>query len=278
MSQADITYNELLRFVMHNGNKRSDRTGTGTISYFGIQRRYRLTSLAPGTYVEFPLLTTKKIHWKSVVYELLWFLKGDTNTKYLVDNGVKIWNEWADENGDLGPIYGKQWRAWEGKGQPIDQIARVIETIKKDPCSRRMVVSAWNVSDLSEMALEPCHCLFQFYVEDHKLSCQLYQRSADLFLGVPFNIASYSLLTAMMAQICGLGVGQLIHTIGDAHIYMNHIDQVNEQLSRLPRNGPTVKINTRFKDINDFEFDHLTLCDYDPHPVIKAPVAVRADQ
>ncbi len=261
-------YHDLLQHILENGSIKTDRTGTGTISVFGYQNRY---NLAEG----FPLVTTKKLHLKSIIYELLWFLNGDTNTKYLNDNGVKIWDEWAAENGDLGPVYGKQWRSWECKnGSTIDQISELIETIKKNPDSRRMIVNAWNVADLPEMALSPCHCLFQFYVADGKLSCQLYQRSADSFLGVPFNIASYALLTMMIAQVCELEVGDFIHTFGDLHLYSNHIDQANLQLSRELRPLPTMKINPNVKDIFSFQYADFQLIDYNPHPHIKAEVAV----
>ncbi len=261
-------YEDFLKYVFENGTAKTDRTGTGTVSVLGGQLRFDLSK-------SFPLITSKKVHWKSVVYELLWFLKGDTNTKYLTDNGVKIWNEWADENGDLGPVYGKQWRSWEGaNGKTYDQIQTVLDTIKKNPDSRRMIVNAWNVAELDQMALTPCHCLFQFYVADGKLSCQLYQRSADLFLGVPFNIASYALLTLMMAQECGLEAGEFVHTFGDAHIYSNHFEQVKEQLSREPRPYPSIKLNPEIKSIFDFDFNDFELVDYNPHPRISAPVAV----
>jgi thymidylate synthase len=261
-------YHDLLQYILDNGSVKTDRTGTGTISVFGYQNRY---NLAEG----FPLVTTKKLHLKSIIYELLWFLNGDTNTKYLNDNGVKIWDEWAAENGDLGPVYGKQWRSWETKnGTTIDQITELIETIKKNPDSRRMIVNAWNVGDLPEMALSPCHCLFQFYVADGKLSCQLYQRSADSFLGVPFNIASYAILTMMIAQVCNLEVGDFIHTFGDLHLYSNHIEQANLQLSRELRPLPIMKINPDVKDIFNFQYADFQLIDYHPHPHIKAAVAV----
>lgn len=261
-------YEDFLKHVFENGTTKTDRTGTGTISVFGGQLRFDLSK-------SFPLITSKKVHWKSVVYELLWFLKGDTNIKYLTDNGVKIWNEWADENGDLGPVYGKQWRSWKGAdGKTYDQIKTVLETLKKNPDSRRMIVNAWNVGELDQMALTPCHCLFQFYVADGKLSCQLYQRSADLFLGVPFNIASYALLTLMMAQECGLQPGEFVHTFGDAHIYSNHFEQVKEQLSREPRPYPTIKLNPEIKSVFDFNYNDFELEDYNPHPRISAPVAV----
>lgn len=261
-------YHDLLRHILEHGATKTDRTGTGTRSVFGYQMRF---NLAEG----FPLLTTKKLHLRSIIYELLWFLNGDTNIKYLNKNGVRIWDEWADPNGDLGPVYGKQWRSWEGaNGQTIDQISQVIETIKKNPDSRRMVVSAWNVADLPQMALSPCHCLFQFYVADGKLSCQLYQRSADVFLGVPFNIASYALLTMMVAQVCDLKPGDFVHTFGDTHLYLNHLEQAQLQLTREPRPLPTMRINPAVKSIFDFKFEDFTLENYDPHPHIKATVAV----
>ncbi|REJ18884.1 MAG: thymidylate synthase [Bacillaceae bacterium] len=261
-------YLNLCRHVLEHGVKKQDRTGTGTISTFGYQMRF---DLAKG----FPLVTTKKIHLKSVIYELLWFLKGDTNVKYLQEHGVRIWNEWADENGDLGPIYGYQWRSWTGAdGNTIDQISNVIEQIKTNPHSRRLIVSAWNVADLDKMALPPCHAFFQFYVAEGKLSCQLYQRSADLFLGVPFNIASYALLTMMIAQVCDLELGEFIHTFGDVHIYNNHIEQVKLQLTREPRPLPTMKLNKEVKSIFDFTYKDFTLEGYDPHPHIKGEVSV----
>jgi thymidylate synthase len=261
-------YQELLQHIIKNGVDKGDRTGTGTRSVFGYQMRFDLQK-------GFPMVTTKKLHLKSIVYELLWFLNGDTNTQYLKDHKVSIWNEWEDENGDLGPVYGKQWRAWESSdGRIIDQITELIHTIKTNPNSRRIVVSAWNVGDLSKMALLPCHCLFQFYVADGKLSCQLYQRSADVFLGVPFNIASYALLTMMIAQVCGLEAGDFVHTFGDTHLYSNHFEQANLQLSREPRPLPTMQINPNIKDIFSFKFEDFTLENYDPHPPIKAPVAV----
>src|SRR3989339_1000986 len=261
-------YHDLLKHILANGVAKTDRTGTGTISCFGYQMRF---DLAKG----FPLVTTKKLHLKSIIYELLWFLKGDTNTKYLTDHGVSIWNEWANENGDLGPVYGKQWRSWEGAdGKVIDQITDVLHQLKHNPDSRRMIVSAWNVGELSQMALMPCHSLFQFYVADGKLSCQLYQRSADVFLGVPFNIASYALLTMMMAQVTGLEPGDFVHTFGDVHIYNNHVDQVETQLARAPRQLPTIKINPNIKNINDFKYEDFELIGYDPHPGIKAPIAI----
>lgn len=261
-------YLDLLNHVMTNGTMKSDRTGTGTKSVFGYQMRF---NLADG----FPLLTTKKLHLKSIIYELLWFLNGDTNVKYLQDNGVRIWNEWADENGDLGPVYGHQWRSWpDYNGGTIDQIQNVVNMIKNTPDSRRMIVSAWNVAEVDSMALPPCHSLFQFYVADGKLSLQLYQRSADIFLGVPFNIASYALLLMMMAQVTGLETGEFVHTLGDAHIYTNHFDQVREQLSRDPRPLPKMRINPDIKSIFDFKYEDFSLEDYNPHPHIKGVVAV----
>lgn len=261
-------YQALLQHVLNNGIAKSDRTGTGTISIFGYQMRF---NLAAG----FPLLTTKKVHLKSVIHELLWFLKGDTNVKYLHDNGVTIWDEWANLDGNLGPVYGSQWRSWHAcDGQVIDQITQVIEQIKTNPDSRRLIVSAWNVGDLAKMALPPCHLLFQFYVADGKLSCQLYQRSADIFLGVPFNIASYALLTMMVAQVCDLQLGEFVHTVGDAHIYSNHLEQVNLQLSRTPRELPKMELNPAIKDIFEFKYTDFTLSDYNPHPAIAAKVAI----
>lgn len=261
-------YLELMQHVRDHGHKKSDRTGTGTLSVFGYQMRFNLSE-------GFPLVTTKKCHLKSIIHELLWFLQGNTNTKYLKDNGVSIWDEWANSNGDLGPIYGHQWRSWPGTdGQHIDQISQVIEQIRNTPDSRRMIVSAWNVSELNKMRLPPCHAFFQFYVADGKLSCQLYQRSADIFLGVPFNIASYALLTLMMAQVCELQPGDFVHTLGDAHLYLNHLDQVQEQLIRKPRRLPTMQLNSAIKSIFDFAYTDFTLQGYDPHPSIKAPVAV----
>lgn len=261
-------YHELLKKVLETGTKKTDRTGTGTRSIFGYQMRYDLSE-------GFPLVTTKKVHLKSIIYELLWFLKGDTNIKFLTDNGVTIWNEWADENGDLGVVYGKQWRSWESPfGDGIDQIKNVINQIKTNPDSRRLIVSAWNVADLPDMALPPCHLLFQFYVADGKLSLQLYQRSADLFLGVPFNIASYALLLMMVAQVTGLEAGDFVHTIGDAHIYENHVEQVELQLSREIRDLPKMQLNPNVKHIDDFSYDDFTLSDYNPHPLIKAKVAI----
>ena len=262
------TYLNLMQHVLDHGTKKSDRTGTGTVSVFGYQMRFDLVD-------GFPLVTTKKCHLKSIVHELLWFLQGDTNIAYLKENGVKIWDEWADENGNLGPVYGKQWRSWAtADGRTIDQISEVIAQIKKNPDSRRLIVSAWNVGELDQMALAPCHAFFQFYVADGKLSCQLYQRSADIFLGVPFNIASYALLTLMMAQVCGLEPGDFVHTFGDAHLYLNHMEQTELQLSREPHALPTMKINPAVKNIFDFKFEDFTLEGYDPHPAIKAPVAV----
>jgi thymidylate synthase len=261
-------YLNLLQHILENGVSKTDRTGTGTMSCFGSQLRFDLQK-------GFPMVTTKKLHLKSIVYELLWFLKGETNIKYLNEHGVSIWNEWADENGELGPVYGKQWRSWEGAdGVVVDQISQVIEQIKKTPDSRRLIVSAWNVADLSKMALMPCHALFQFYVADGKLSCQLYQRSADVFLGVPFNIASYALLTMMMAQVCDLEVGEFVHTFGDVHLYNNHIDQAKLQLTRTPFALPGMKINSSVKNIFDFEFEDFHLENYQSHPAIKAAVAV----
>jgi thymidylate synthase len=262
------TYLDLLRYVRDTGIRKSDRTGTGTISVFGYQMRFNLQD-------GFPLVTTKKCHLRSIIHELLWFLKGETNVRYLKENGVSIWDEWANEQGELGPIYGFQWRSWPAPdGRHIDQIQRVLDDLKSNPDSRRIIVSAWNVADLDKMALAPCHAFFQFYVADGKLSCQLYQRSADLFLGVPFNIASYALLTLMVAQVTGLKPGDFVHTLGDAHIYLNHLDQVNEQLSREPRALPAMKMNPDVKNLFDFKFEDFTLEGYDPHPAIKAPVAV----
>jgi thymidylate synthase len=261
-------YLKLLEHVKQNGQKKEDRTGTGTMSVFGYQMRFNLNE-------GFPLLTTKKVHLKSVIYELLWFLSGDTNIKFLKDNGVSIWDEWADENGNLGPVYGHQWRSWPtSEGREIDQISNLINQIKKTPDSRRLIVSAWNVGEINKMKLPPCHCFFQFYVADGRLSCQLYQRSADIFLGVPFNIASYALLTQMIAHVCGLECGEFIHTLGDAHIYTNHINQVNEQLRRKPKKLPQIKINPSVKNIFDFKYEDFSLEGYDPYPLIKAPVAV----
>jgi thymidylate synthase len=257
-----------MQHVLDLGTNKSDRTGTGTTSVFGYQMRFDLSK-------GFPLVTTKKCHLKSIIHELLWFLQGSTNTKYLKDNGVSIWDEWADENGNLGPVYGKQWRSWETvDGRVIDQIKIAVDQLKTNPDSRRIIVSAWNVGELDKMALAPCHAFFQFYVADGKLSCQLYQRSADIFLGVPFNIASYALLTMMMAQVCGLKAGDFVHTFGDAHLYSNHMEQTALQLSREPRPLPTMRINPDVKDIFGFKFEDFTLEGYDPHPAIKAPVAV----
>ncbi len=261
-------YLDLLRHVMEHGTMKADRTGTGTKSVFGYQMRFDLSD-------GFPLLTTKKLHLKSIIYELLWFLKGDTNVKYLQDNGVRIWNEWADADGNLGPIYGKQWRAWRDyNGGTIDQLSEAVETIRTNPDSRRIIVSAWNVADLPEMHLPPCHAFYQFYVADGRLSLQLYQRSADIFLGVPFNIASYALLLMMVAQVTGLKAGDFVHTLGDAHIYTNHFEQVREQLSREPRQLPTMRINPEVKSLFDFKYEDFTLENYNPHPHIKGVVAV----
>jgi len=261
-------YHDLLQHILDHGVKKEDRTGTGTISVFGYQMRFNLEE-------GFPLVTTKKLHLRSIIHELLWFLDGDTNVKYLKDNKVSIWDEWADENGELGPVYGKQWRSWTTReGGSIDQIKQVVETLKKNPDSRRIIVSAWNVEDIPNMALAPCHCLFQFYVADGKLSCQLYQRSADTFLGVPFNIASYALLTMMMAQVCGLKVGDFVHTFGDAHLYLNHLEQAQTQLAREPRELPKMIINPEVKSIFDFKYEDFELIGYDPHPHIKAAVSV----
>jgi len=261
-------YLDLMQHVLSHGAHKSDRTGTGTLSIFGAQLRFDLNA-------GFPLLTTKKVHLKSIVHELLWFLKGETSVKYLQDNGVTIWNEWADAQGNLGPVYGYQWRSWPAAdGRHIDQIGQVLEQIRTNPDSRRMIVSAWNVADLDKMALMPCHAFFQFYVAGGKLSCQLYQRSADLFLGVPFNIASYALLTMMIAQVCGLAPGDFVHTFGDSHLYLNHLDQAREQLSREPRQLPLMRINPRVNNLFDFKYEDFTLDGYDPHPAIKAPIAV----
>lgn len=261
-------YEQLLKYIYENGINKTDRTGTGTRSIFGAQLRFNLEE-------GFPLITTKKVHVKSIFHELLWFIKGDTNTRYLKEHGVSIWDEWADQDGNLGPVYGYQWRNWPAPdGRHIDQLTEVIETIQKNPDSRRMIVSAWNVADLPKMALMPCHAFFQFYVGDGKLSCQLYQRSADMFLGVPFNIASYALLTHMVAQVCCLKVGEFVHTFGDAHIYNNHFEQVELQLSREPRSYPTLRMNPAVKSIFDFCYEDFTIEHYDPHPAIKAPVAV----
>lgn len=261
-------YLDLLQHVLDNGVQKEDRTGTGTRSVFGYQMRFNLED-------GFPLLTTKKLHLRSIIYELLWFLRGDTNIQYLHDHKVSIWDEWADANGDLGPVYGSQWRSWpDGKGGTIDQISNVVRQIKENPDSRRLMVTAWNPAEIEEMALPPCHCLFQFYVENGRLSCQLYQRSADIFLGVPFNIASYSLLTMMMAQSTGLKPGDFVHTFGDAHIYNNHIEQCQLQLTREPRKLPTMRLNPEKKDIFSFDYDDFTLENYDPHPHIKGEVSV----
>ena len=261
-------YLELMQHVLEQGHKKSDRTGTGTLSVFGYQMRFNLED-------GFPLVTTKKCHLKSIIHELLWFLQGGTNIKYLNDNGVSIWDEWADKNGNLGPIYGRQWRSWpKADGQHVDQITQVIRQIKETPDSRRMVISAWNVADLDKMKLPPCHAFFQFYVADGKLSCQLYQRSADIFLGVPFNIASYALLTLMVAQSCNLEPGDFVHTLGDAHLYLNHLDQAREQLSRQPRGLPLMQLNPAVLNILDYDFADFTLGNYNPHPMIKAPIAV----
>lgn len=261
-------YLDLVRHIIDHGIDKGDRTGTGTWSVFGHQMRFDLSQ-------GFPMLTTKKLHLKSIIYELLWFLNGDTNVKYLQENGVRIWNEWADENGDLGPIYGKQWVSWpKDNGETINQIAKAVDTIKNNPNSRRIIINAWNVAELDQMALTPCHALFQFYVANGRLSCQLYQRSADVFLGVPFNIASYALLTMMMAQVCDLEAGEFVHTFGDVHLYKNHLKQAKLQLSRTPRSLPSVRINPEVKDIFSFEFEDFELIDYDPHPHIKAKVAV----
>ncbi|MBR5920345.1 MAG: thymidylate synthase [Bacteroidales bacterium] len=261
-------YLDLMRTILDEGHYKADRTGTGTYSIFGYQMRFDLQK-------GFPLLTTKKLHLRSIIYELLWFLRGDTNIQYLHDHNVTIWDEWADENGDLGPVYGKQWRSWEAPdGRVIDQITSLIEQLKRNPDSRRLIVSAWNPADVDQMALPPCHTMFQFYANDGQLSCQLYQRSADVFLGVPFNIASYALLTMMVAQVCGLKVKDFVHTFGDAHIYSNHVEQAKLQLSRDPRPLPQMRINPEVKSIFDFQYEDFTLENYDPHPHIKAEVAV----
>ncbi len=261
-------YHQLMDHVLQHGTKKEDRTGTGTLSVFGYQARYNLEE-------GFPLVTTKKLHLKSIIHELLWFLQGDTNVKYLTDHGVSIWNEWADEEGNLGPVYGSQWRSWRGaNGETVDQITSVVEQIKKNPDSRRLIVSAWNVAEIEKMALPPCHAFFQFYVADGRLSCQLYQRSADIFLGVPFNIASYALLTMMMAQVCNLKPGDFVHTMGDTHLYINHIEQSKLQLSRECKILPQMKINPDRKNIFDFTFEDFSLVGYDPHPHIKGAVAI----
>jgi thymidylate synthase len=261
-------YLDLVRHVLDRGAKKSDRTGTGTLSVFGHQLRFDLGA-------GFPLLTTKKLHLRSIIYELLWFLRGETNVRWLQENKVTIWDEWADAQGELGPVYGYQWRSWPApNGQQIDQITKVVEEIKRNPDSRRLIVSAWNVADIDRMALAPCHALFQFYVAGGRLSCQMYQRSADIFLGVPFNIASYALLTMMMAQVCNLKPGDFVHTLGDAHLYLNHLEQAREQLTREPRQLPSMRLNPEVKSIFDFKFSDFTLENYDPHPSIKAPIAV----
>jgi thymidylate synthase len=261
-------YLDLLSYVLEHGVKKEDRTGTGTLSVFGYQMRFDLGA-------GFPLVTTKKLHLRSIIYELLWFLRGETNVEYLHEHGVSIWDEWADEHGELGPVYGAQWRAWKTpKGDEIDQISQVIDLIRQTPYSRRLIVSAWNVSDLPRMALMPCHVLFQFYVADGKLSCQLYQRSADIFLGVPFNIASYALLTHMVAQVCGLQPGEFVHTFGDAHLYLNHVEQARLQLSRQPFPLPRLQLNDQVQSIFDFQFEDIQVLDYHSHPAIKAPIAV----
>ena len=261
-------YHDLMRAILERGNRKADRTGTGTLSLFGWQMRFDLAD-------SFPLVTTKKLHLKSIIHELLWFLKGDTNVDYLHQHGVSIWDEWADANGDLGPVYGKQWRSWTTPdGRAIDQLTQIVEQIRRTPDSRRLVVSAWNVGELEQMALLPCHALFQFYVADGRLSCQLYQRSADVFLGVPFNIASYALLTLMVAQVCGLKPGEFVHTLGDAHLYLNHLDQANEQLGRSARPLPVMRLNPAVTDLYGFRYEDFTLEGYDPWPAIKAPIAV----
>lgn len=261
-------YLDLLQHVLEQGVERQDRTGVGTLSVFGHQMRFDLNE-------GFPLLTTKKLHVRSIIYELLWFLQGKTNVHYLKEHGVTIWDEWADENGDLGPVYGSQWRGWRtADGREVDQLAGVIEQIKTNPTSRRLIVSAWNPGEVDRMALPACHALFQFYVADERLSCQLYQRSADVFLGVPFNIASYSMLTMMIAQVCGLGLGDFVHTLGDTHLYLNHLEQVKLQLSRDPRPLPRMVINPKVQSIDDFRYEDFQLQDYDPHPHIRAPIAV----
>jgi thymidylate synthase len=262
------TYQDLLRHVLDHGVRREDRTGTGTLSVFGYQMRFNLEE-------GFPLLTTKKVHLRSIIHELIWFLKGETNISYLKDNAVSIWDEWADDKGNLGPVYGSQWRSWEAAdGRKIDQISQVIEQIKKNPSSRRLIVSAWNVGEIEKMKLPPCHAFFQFYVANGRLSCQLYQRSADIFLGVPFNIASYALLTMMIAQVTGLKAGDFVHTLGDAHLYLNHLEQTQLQLSREPKSLPQMTLNPAVRSVFDFKFEDFTLTGYDPHPAIKAPIAV----
>ncbi len=259
---------EMMQYINDNGQHKTDRTKTGTKSVFGYQNRYDLND-------GFPLVTTKKVHWASVVHELLWFISGDTNVKYLQENGVRIWNEWADENGDLGPVYGSQWRSWQGDGIVVDQLQNLITGLKEDPYSRRHIINAWNVGELDKMALPPCHAFIQFYVDnDNRLSCQLYQRSADVFLGVPFNIASYALLTMLLAQVCDLKLGDFVHTFGDLHIYDDHKEQVALQLTREPKGLPTIVLNPRIKDIQDFTFDDIELCNYDYHPLIKGKVSV----
>jgi thymidylate synthase len=261
-------YHDLMRAILTRGARKNDRTGTGTLSLFGWQMRFDLAE-------SFPLVTTKKLHLKSIIHELLWFLDGDTNVGYLHEHGVSIWDEWADENGDLGPVYGKQWRSWATPdGRSIDQLSQIVEQIRRNPDSRRLVVSAWNVGELEQMKLLPCHALFQFYVAEGRLSCQLYQRSADVFLGVPFNIASYALLTMMVAQVCGLEPGEFVHTLGDAHLYSNHLEQANEQLRRAPRPPPTMRLNPAVRDLYAFRYEDFTLEGYDPWPAIKAPIAV----
>ena len=265
---AETQYLDLIRHLLARGARKTDRTGTGTLSVFGAQMRFALDE-------GFPLLTTKKLHLKSIVYELLWFLKGSTNVRWLQEHGVTIWDEWADENGELGPVYGYQWRNWNAPdGRRIDQIAEVLESIRKNPDSRRHIVTAWNPADTHRMKLPPCHAFFQFYVADGRLSCQMYQRSADIFLGVPFNIASYALLVLMVAQVCGLKPGDFVHTLGDAHLYLNHLEQAREQVSRAPRAFPRMRLNPGVRDIADFRFEDFTLEGYDPHPAIKAPIAV----
>jgi thymidylate synthase len=261
-------YLDLMRHILEHGTRKNDRTGTGTLSIFGPQLRFDLQ-------VGFPLLTTKKVHLKSIIHELLWFLKGETNIRYLKENGVSIWDEWADDKGELGPVYGYQWRSWPAPdGRHIDQMTKVIEDIRRNPDSRRLIVSAWNVADLDSMALQPCHAFFQFYVADGKLSCQLYQRSADLFLGVPFNIASYAALTLMVAQVCNLRLGEFVHTFGDTHLYLNHLEQAREQLSRQPRALPRMILNPEIRNLFEFRYEDFNLVGYEPHPAIKAPVAV----